>query len=104
MENLIVYILVAAPIYQILLSLLVYKCIKPKEVKKADYVCNLSATTIGEVQLYDIPATALNHEVDTIPADTDIFVKEIRTMVDGRWYYIEVGSKVGFCKGNSLRL
>lgn len=102
------YVLIAAPIYQIILAIILYFALKSR-VKlmmrdKADQVCNLSATTIEEVVIYDIPAVALNHEVDTVPANMNVFIKEIRTMVDGRWYYIEFGSEVGYCKGNNLLL
>lgn len=104
----IIWLLVVVPLYQIALAIIMYgilkASIKKSMGKKVDYVCNISATTIAEIVIYDIPATAQNHEVDIIPKGMKVVIKEIRPMIDGRWYYIEMGSQVGYCKGNSLML
>ena len=101
-------VLAIALIFEIALACFIYLVLKTKMKciirKKGDYVCNISATTVADITIYDIPAVALNHEVDTVPANMKVVIKEIRPMIDGRWFYIEFGSQVGFCKGNSLLL
>lgn len=97
------------PIYQIALAFIMHAILKKDMTKMMrkkgiNTICNMTATTISKVEIYDIPAIAENHLVDTIPEGTQVVIKEIRPMIDGRWYFIEMGSKVGYCHSKTLLL
>lgn len=101
-------LLVVVPLYQLGLAILMYAILsgKMKQMfqKKGGVVYNITTTVIHDVVIYDIPAFATNHEVNTIKAGTRAIIKEIKPMIDGRWYLIEIGSEVGYCPKENLML
>lgn len=101
-------LLVLIPLYQVALAIIMYALLsgKMKRIlrRKGVSVYNITATTIKDIVIYDIPAFATGHEVDTIKAGTKVVVKEIKPMIDGRWYLIEIGSEVGYCPKESIML
>lgn len=100
--------LIVVPLYQLGLAILMYvilsgKIRKMMFQKKIDIAYNFTATVAEDVVLYDIPAFAVGHKVEEVKEGTRVVIKEIKYMKDGRWYLIEVGSKVGYCpKGNLI--
>lgn len=101
-------LLVVAPLYQLGLAILMYAILSGKMKKmlqkRGGVVYNFTATIVEDVVVYDIPAFATGHEVDTIKSGTKVIIKEIKPMIDGRWYLIEIGSEVGYCPKEHLML
>lgn len=101
-------LLIVVPLYQLGLAILMFAVLSGKMKKmfqkRGVVVYNLTATIIEDVVIYDIPACATSHEVDTIKTGTIVIIKEIKPMIDGRWYLIEIGSEVGYCPKEHLML
>ena len=101
-------LLVIIPLYQVGLAILMYVILSGKMKKMfqrgGGIVYNFTATVVHDVVIYDIPAFATSHEVDTIKEGTKVVIKEIVPMIDGRWYLIEIGSEVGYCPKENLML
>lgn len=108
MDNYGLLLLFVVPLYQLGLAILMYVILSGKMKKllkrRVNVSCNFTATVINDVVIYDIPAFATGHEIDTIKSGTKVVIKEIKPMIDGRWYLIEIGSEVGYCPKENLML